>query len=59
LQIIQSYQWFQANPVLKKRSTVYLRLKNKNELLEKEVERLWQMVNHLTQHEELKSITGN
>jgi transcriptional regulator with XRE-family HTH domain len=41
------------------KNEAYLELKNKNELLEKEVERLWQMVNHLTQHAELKFITKN
>jgi transcriptional regulator with XRE-family HTH domain len=36
------------------REDVFLELKNKNAMLEKEVERLWQMLQHLTQHSELK-----
>jgi transcriptional regulator with XRE-family HTH domain len=41
------------------KNEAYLELKNKNELLEKEVGRLWQMVNRLTQHEELTSVMKN
>ena len=39
------------------KNEAYIELKNKNELLEKELARLWQMVNHLTQHAELKFAT--
>jgi transcriptional regulator with XRE-family HTH domain len=41
------------------KNEAYVELKNKNELLEKEVERLLQMVNHFTQHTELKFIAKN
>jgi transcriptional regulator with XRE-family HTH domain len=37
----------------------YFELKNKNEFLESELERLWRIVNHLTQQVELRFITKN
>ena len=41
------------------KNEAYLELKNKNELLEKELERLWQMINNLTQDAELKFVMKN
>jgi transcriptional regulator with XRE-family HTH domain len=56
-QVLKESALKQENIIWK--SEAYLELKNKNELLEKEVERLWQMVNHLKQLAELTSVIKN
>ena len=56
-QILNEAALKQENKIWK--NEAYLELKNKNELLEKEVERLWQMINKLTQYAELKFVMKN
>jgi transcriptional regulator with XRE-family HTH domain len=56
-QVLNEEALKQENVIWK--NEAYIELKNKNELLEKEVERLWQIVSHFRQHEELKFVTKN